>query len=159
MFQFGGPPALVWFTDAVGQGVGMLTGMRRPAPACRSEASFSKIDDSRSQRTSRAAFRKRLSGLCEAHWKEGILQAVDVGGAALSATSNLLSPTVGAKPIPLLLLLATHPPLIQAYCAPGTPAVPFGVQGPGGCDHNAVERCANCATSVPYAISGVNTIR
>ena len=32
-------------------------------------------------------------------------------------------------------------------------------QGPGGCDHNAYERCANCVTSAPFVIVGVHALR
>eukprot|EP00195_Chlamydomonas_chlamydogama_P004869 CAMPEP_0202901024 /NCGR_PEP_ID=MMETSP1392-20130828/12742_1 /ASSEMBLY_ACC=CAM_ASM_000868 /TAXON_ID=225041 /ORGANISM="Chlamydomonas chlamydogama, Strain SAG 11-48b" /LENGTH=273 /DNA_ID=CAMNT_0049587507 /DNA_START=202 /DNA_END=1023 /DNA_ORIENTATION=- len=31
--------------------------------------------------------------------------------------------------------------------------------GPGGCDHNPLERCANCATSVPYVLCGVHAMK
>lgn len=31
--------------------------------------------------------------------------------------------------------------------------------GPGGCDHNPLERCCNCATSVPFMMVGVHAIK
>ncbi|KAF5835412.1 hypothetical protein DUNSADRAFT_7447 [Dunaliella salina] len=32
-------------------------------------------------------------------------------------------------------------------------------QGPGGCDHNQYERCANCVTSAPFVMVGVHAFR
>ena len=31
--------------------------------------------------------------------------------------------------------------------------------GPGVCDHNSLERCANCVTSLPYFACGLHTMR
>ncbi|GAX77488.1 hypothetical protein CEUSTIGMA_g4932.t1 [Chlamydomonas eustigma] len=32
-------------------------------------------------------------------------------------------------------------------------------QGPGVCDHNKYERCANCVTSAPYVLCGIHSIK
>lgn len=32
-------------------------------------------------------------------------------------------------------------------------------QGPGSCDHNAYERCANCVTSAPFVMVGVHALK
>jgi len=40
------------------------------------------------------------------------------------------------------------------------PAMPGATtQGPGVCDHNPYERCANCVTSAPFVMVGVHAFR
>ncbi len=111
-------------------------------------------------------------------WKAQLLGAVLASGGLLGATGNLLSPTgensntirnwreqteaIKEGRQSLRHVTEWGPASFPSHvsCPRHRVPCPFRVPaGPGGCDHNAFERCANCATSAPYVLVGVHAIK